>query len=201
MTQVKICGLTRPEDIEAVNAVKPDYAGFVLEFPKSRRNVPLKKLRMLAASLDPAVTAVGVFVDGPLEVISGLLNEGVLGAAQLHGHESDAYIGRIRWMTDRGKIWQAIQVTGPADIARANASKADFVLLDAGQGSGETFDWSLLEGMERPFGLAGGLSLENLDRALAADALLVDVSGGVETDGLKDPEKIREFVARVRAEG
>lgn len=200
MTQVKVCGLMRSEDIEAVNAARPDYAGFVLEHPQSRHNVPLRNLRRLVAELNPEIARVGAFVNGPMEVIAGLLSEGVLGAAQLQGTENDEYIGRIRWMTSHGRIWQAIRVERLEDVARAHASRADFVLLDVGLGGARPFDWSLLDAMERPFGLTGGLALENLPEALATNALLADVSDGVETDGLKDPEKIRAFVERVRAE-
>ena len=84
-TKIKICGLSRPEDIEAVNEVKPDYAGFVVEVPKSRRNVSVQQLRRLTALLDHGIVSVGVFVNAPVELIVGLLQDGVLAMAQLHG--------------------------------------------------------------------------------------------------------------------
>ena len=92
-TKIKICGLSRPEDIEAVNEVKPDYAGFVVEVSKSRRNVSVQQLRRLTALLDHGIVSVGVFVNAPVELIVGLLQDGVLAMAQLHGQEDDVICG------------------------------------------------------------------------------------------------------------
>ncbi len=196
--RVKICGLSRAADIEAVNRVKPDYCGFVAEFPKSRRSVSADRLRALRAELDDAVAPVGVFVDAPPALVAGLLNDGTLAAAQLHGSEDAAYIAALRALTG-GTVWQAFRVRSAADVARAAESCADFVLLDAGQGCGKVFDWRLLRGFPRPFGLAGGLTPDAVPAALETGAALLDVSGGVETDGRKDPGKIRDFVERVRS--
>lgn len=197
MKKVKICGLFRQEDIEAVNQIRPDYCGFVINFPKSHRNVSPDTVRLLRSGLDAAVTPVGVFVDQPAELVAELLNSHTISVAQLHGSEDETYLAALRNLTDR-PVWQAFQVRAAADLERAAASTADFVLLDAGQGAGKVFDWSRLAGFPRAFGLAGGLQTDNLDDALKTEATLLDVSGGVETEKRKDAEKIREFVARVR---
>ncbi len=198
MKKIKICGLSRPVDIETINLVKPEYCGFIINFPKSRRNVSPEKLRELRSGLSSEVTPVGVFVDQPPEMIAELLNSGVISVAQLHGKEDMEYIARLRKLTIH-PIWQAFQIHSKSDVSQAVQSQADLVLLDAGQGEGKSFDWDLLDGFPRDFALAGGLNLENLPDALKTEACLLDVSGGVESDGVKDPEKIRSFIDYVRS--
>ena len=201
MTKIKICGLSRPEDIEAVNEVKPDYAGFVVEVPKSRRNVSVQQLRRLTALLDHGIVSVGVFVNAPVELIVGLLQDGVLAMAQLHGQEDEAYISRLR---NRIKadvpLIQAFSIRTKEDVLRAVKSSADLILLDQGSGgSGRTFDWSLADAVDRPFFLAGGLGSGNLAQAIrAVKPWAVDLSSALETDGYKDPKKMREAVQIVR---
>lgn len=153
--KVKVCGLFRQADIWAINQAKPDYCGFVVNFPKSHRSLSPEAVRLLRAGLDAAVTPVGVFVDQPVELVAGLLNSDVVSVAQLHGSEDGTYLAALRSLT-HGPIWQAFPVRSAADLERAAASAADFVLLDAGQGTGQSFDWSLLAGFPRPSGLAGG---------------------------------------------
>lgn len=198
MKQVKLCGLFRTEDVIAVNRLRPDYCGFVINFPQSHRSVTVDELRRLRDRLALGIPPVGVFVNQPVELVATLLELGVLWVAQLHGDEDGAYIGRLRRMTNR-PIWQAFQIHSAADVQRAAASAADFVLLDAGQGGGETFSWELLKDFPRPFGLAGGLNEDNLPAALETKAQLLDVSGGVETDKVKDPDKMERFLSIVRA--
>ena len=198
MKKVKICGLSRPEDIAAVNLALPDCCGFVINFPKSPRNVSPDEVKRLRAGLSGGIEPVGVFVDEAPELIAELLSSGVIAAAQLHGSEDAAYISRLRALTAK-PLWQSFQIRTASDVARAAESTADFVLLDAGQGSGRAFDWALLRGFPRPFALAGGLSAENLPEAMRTGAELFDVSGGVETNGVKDAEKIKVFVDTVRS--
>ncbi len=197
MRQIKLCGMFRPEDIQAVNRLKPDYCGFVVNFPKSHRSVSVEQLRQLRAGLDPEIRPVGVFVDQPAELVAGLLEDGTLAVAQLHGTEDETYLAALRALTDK-PVWQAFQIHGPEDVRKAAESSADFVLLDAGQGGGTSFAWELLEGFPRPFGLAGGLKEENLPQAKQTAACLLDVSGGIETDKKKDPGKMERFVALAR---
>ena len=198
MTKIKLCGLTRPEDIAAANALKPEYIGFVFA-PKSRRAVSREKAAGLRAQLSPEIQTVGVFVNEAPETVARLLNEDLLDIAQLHGQEDECYISRLRELTNKPLI-QAFRVTDAASLAKAQKSPADLVLLDSGTGgTGITFDWNILEKFERPYFLAGGLGPEN-----AADAVrqlhpyAVDVSSGIETAGKKDPAKMAAFVAAAR---
>ena len=198
MTKIKLCGLSRPEDIAAANEVNPDYIGFVFA-PKSRRYVSRELAAELKAQLSPGIQAVGVFVNEAPEAVADLLNAGIINIAQLHGQEDAAYLARLRGLTAR-PLWQAFRVTDAASLAKAQKSPADLILLDSGTGgTGITFDWTILEKFDRPYFLAGGLGPEN-----AADAVErlhpygVDVSSGIETAGKKDPEKMAAFVAAVR---
>ncbi|MBX9034331.1 phosphoribosylanthranilate isomerase [Gordonibacter massiliensis (ex Traore et al. 2017)] len=195
MTRIKVCGLVREDDVDAVNAARPDFAGFVVDVPASRRSVSPAEVRALAARLDAGIQAVGVFVDAPAATVAELLNDGTLDAAQLHGSEDAAYVSALRELTDKPLV-QAFRVASAADVARAEASAADHVLLDSGAGSGRTFDWKLARACKRPFFLAGGLEPGIIARAVeAARPFGVDLSSGVETNGAKDPEKIARAVA------
>ncbi|MBC5660723.1 phosphoribosylanthranilate isomerase [Anaerosacchariphilus sp. NSJ-68] len=199
MTKIKICGLKRPEDIQAVNEAKPDFAGFVIEVSKSRRNVSAEQVRELVKGLAEQTEAVGVFVNAPLELVAGLLKDGTLALAQLHGGEDEAYIRELRQMTDKPLI-QAFSIRTKADIERALQSTADYLLLDQGDGgTGRCFDWSLVPELSRPFFLAGGLSVVNLSEAISqVKPWAVDLSSSLETDGVKDPAKIQAAVEMVR---
>lgn len=199
MTKIKICGLRRPEDIAYVNEAKPDFAGFIIDVPKSRRNVPREKVRELTALLSPEILPVGVFVNAPMETILSLVTDGTLKAVQLHGQESQSYLEELKKQVAVPLI-RAFSIRSPEDLTEAEKSPADFVLLDNGAGgTGETFDWSLLSSFDRPFFLAGGLRLENITEAVSRfHPYVLDLSSGVETDGYKDKEKIIAAVAAVR---
>jgi len=198
MTKIKLCGLSRPCDIEWANALMPDYIGFVFA-RKSRRYVMPETAKELRGKLDPAIQAVGVFVNESPEVVAVLLNDGIIDIAQLHGGEDEDYIKSLRKLTDRPLI-QAFRMGGPADLERAYRSSADHILLDNGAGgTGATFDWALLKEFDRPYFLAGGLSPENVAQAVkAVHPFAVDVSSGIETDGVKDYKKMTAFVSAVR---
>lgn len=201
MTRIKICGLSRPQDVAYVNQARPDWCGFVVNFPKSRRSVTPEALRDLRRELDPSVVPVGVFVDRPVEEVTGLLNCGIISIAQLHGHEDEAYVAALRAKAPGNEIWRAFQVREPGDLERSAAFPADRILLDSGQGTGRTFDWSLLKHFPRPYLLAGGLNPENLPAAIRTlRPYGVDLSSGVETDGVKDFTKIQAAVAAAREE-
>lgn len=199
MTKIKICGLTRAEDVRAVNRARPDFAGFVF-WPKSRRAVDAREALALRRALDPDIPAVGVFVDQPPEEISALLRDRIIDIAQLHGHETAEEIEFLR-RTGR-PVWKAFKVRSAEDVGLAKESCADVILLDNGYGTGRTFDWGLLERpLSRPWLLAGGLTPENIPDAVRRfDPWGVDISSGVETDGVKDPDKIMAAVAAARSE-
>ena len=198
--KIKLCGLMRPCDIEAVNELQPDYIGFVFA-KKSRRYVSPEKAEKLKAMLAPGIQAVGVFVnEEPAQIVS-LLEAGTIDVAQLHGQEGEREIRRLRELTDHPLI-QAFRIDTEQDVERANASTADYVLLDSGAGgTGTVFDWDLLQAIRRPYFLAGGLDTENLGTVKAKlNPYGIDVSSGIETDGYKDKEKMTAFVAAARKE-
>ena len=198
-TKIKICGLRRREDILAVNEAKPDYCGFIIEFPSSFRSVTADEVRELVKELDPEIRPVGVFVNVPMELVRTLLDDGTLALAQLHGQEEEAYIRQLQDETGK-KVIKAFSVKTEEDIAKAKASSADYILLDqGGGGTGKTFDWMLAGGISRPYFLAGGLGVDNLEKAVHyLSPWAVDLSSSVETNGKKDPEKIRQAVELVR---
>lgn len=199
MTRIKICGLRRPGDIEIVNKYKPDFAGFIIDFPKSHRSITGEEAGNLRRILSPEIAAVGVFVDQPAGKVIGLLRNGVIDIAQLHGRENDDYIRRVQ--EESGKpVIKAFEVKNKEDIETALSSPADYLLLDKGKGGGETFDWSLIgKDMDRPWFLAGGLDPCNLKEAI--DRLHpwgLDISSGVETNGVKDQAKIAEVMKIIK---
>lgn len=199
MARIKICGLRRAADIDYVNEFHPDYVGFVL-WPKSRRAVTAEEAAALRARLLPGLPAVGVFVDQPLEEILTAFQLGAIDIAQLHGHETPEDIRTLQQAGGK-PVWKAFQVRSETDLAAAENSPADLVLLDNGYGTGRSFDWSLLSRpLHRPWLLAGGLTPENIPEALRRFSPTgVDLSSGVETGGWKDREKIQAAVQAARA--
>ena len=197
MTKIKLCGLSRMEDIETANQLKPDFIGFVFA-QKSKRRVTHLKAAELKSKLNADTKSVGVFLDDDLDMVGALMNLGIVDMVQLHGSEDEEYIAKLRTITDK-PIIKAFIINSIDDVKRAEESTADYILLDGGKGSGKAFDWTLLKDIKRPYFLAGGLNPNN-----AADAVVnlkpyaVDVSTGIETDGFKDAEKMTAFVSAVR---
>ncbi len=197
MTKIKLCGLSRQEDIDYVNQLLPEYIGFVF-YEKSRRNVTFETAKALKMRLDPRIKAVGVFVDADISFIKKLIEAGTIDLVQLHGSEDEAYIASLRKATEVPVI-KAFKVESADDIARASASSADYVLLDSGMGSGRPFDWTMIAGMRRVFFLAGGISADNAGEAIKrCHPFALDVSSMIETDGVKDFEKMKAFAVAVR---
>lgn len=197
MTKIKLCGLSRTEDIETANALKPDYIGFVFAERSKRRVSPLKATE-LKSRLHPDIKAVGVFLDDDLDLVASMLNLGIVDIVQLHGNEDEAYIKKVRNITSK-PIIKAFIIRSEEDVMRAERSTADYILLDGGKGEGKVFDWNLLKKIKRPYFLAGGLNPGNVADAVKNLApYAVDVSTGVETNGKKDSEKMTAFVTAVR---
>ncbi len=196
--KVKICGLSRPADIEAVNQYLPDYAGFIINFPKSHRNCTPEQVQALHAQLSDSIPAVGVTVNQPLETVAALLEQGVIDIAQLHGQEDESYICELKRRTGK-PVWKAFRIRSADDLDAARASSADMILLDNGYGTGETFDWTLVRDIGRPFILAGGLCESNISDAAKMQPDAMDISSGVETNRVKDPEKICILIERIRS--
>lgn len=198
MTKIKLCGLSRPCDIQLANQLWPDYIGFVFA-AKSKRYVTPEQAASLKHLLHPAIQAVGVFVREAPETVAALLNNGIIDVAQLHGGEEEAYIRQLCQLTTKPVI-KAFRVEQASDLVLAQNSTADMVLLDSGEGgTGQVFDWTLLSQMQRPYFLAGGLHPDNVQAAIRCLAPYgVDVSSGIETDGRKDAAKMKQFVSAVR---
>ncbi len=199
MTKIKLCGMFRFQDIDYVNEAKPDYCGFIVEVPSSHRNVSIQTLRCLRARLDPNILPVGVFVNAPQEQIISLVRDGTISLVQLHGTEDEKYISALR-QEIFVPIIQAFRVAGPEDVLLAEQSNADHILLDNGSGgTGQRFDWTNIQGLRRPYILAGGLNPQNISEALKQlHPWGIDLSGGLETNRLKDREKILAAVHAVR---
>ena len=198
MSKIKICGLFRTEDVRYVNEAGPDYCGFILNFPKSHRNLEVEEAKRLRELLAPGLRAVGVFVNQPSEYVKAAAKSVGLDVIQLHGSEDNEYIKSLKEGTGL-PVWKAFKIRHGDDLVAAYLSVADLVLLDYGYGTGEVFDWSVVTEFERPFALAGGLTPENIPGAVKRlKPEVVDISSGVETDKKKDRDKILRAVAAVR---
>lgn len=208
MTGIKICGLQRPEDIEAVNAAGPDYIGFV--FAEGKRKITKEQAHRLKERLAASILAVGVFVNEDPDIVADTVRAVPLDLVQLHGDEDEAYIRRLRRLLGEDiPLIRAVRVKSREQIQRAEQFPCEYLLLDTyvkGQygGSGKSFDRKLIPPLSKPFFLAGGLTGENLKEALEGGEsrpFCVDISSGAETDGKKDAEKIQKLVRIVRNAG
>ena len=206
-TKIKLCGLSREQDIEYVNAALPDFAGFV--FAESRRQINADTAYKLKSLLDPRILSVGVFVNEDMAYIKGLCCEGVIDYVQLHGDEDIAYIQKLNELLERSNcskpIIKAIRVKGEQALASTAELPVSYLLLDtystsAYGGTGKTFDWSLAVSAPKPVFLAGGLNIHNVASAInTANPYCVDISSGVESDGFKDRAKIINIVKLIRS--
>ena len=198
MTQVKICGMRRPEDIRHANRLRPEMIGFVFWKP-SKRYVSPDEAAKLRSILDNGITPVGVFVDEDPKVVADIATNGTIDMIQLHGSEDEEYIHGLRKLTD-APIIRTFCVKSEEDLVKASGSSADMVLLDNGKGTGQTFDWTLMKDLGRDFILSGGLSESNVGDAVRRfHPFAVDVSSAVETDGFKDRSKMERFINAVRS--
>lgn len=200
MPKIKICGLTRKPDIEAVNIALPDYVGFV--FAKSKRQINEKKAKTLKAYLNPSIKVVGVFVNEDIRNVIKLCQSNVIDIIQLHGDENEDYIKELRDCVSN-KIIKAIRIKDPEDIERGMEFPCDYLLFDTYHarkygGTGKSFDWSIIPNTKTPYFLAGGINLDNIRQAIEYNPYCIDVSSGVETKGYKDAEKIMKIVAMVK---
>ncbi len=198
MSKIKICGLFREIDIQYVNETKPDFAGFIMDFPKSHRSIDYNTAKTLISQLNSSIKSVCVFVNKPIEYIETFT--GICDVVQLHGTEDHDFIHHLRAKMPDVEIWKAFKIKCLADLKNAKACTADMVLLDNGMGTGEVFDWSLIENFDKNFILAGGLTAENLKNAIDQfNPYAVDLSSSVETEKYKDYEKIKEIISIARS--
>ena len=215
--KVKMCGISKVETIPAVVEAKPDYMGLV--FAPSKRQVTVDQAKTLVEELHKQYTkrynngaeqsnndeikTVGIFVNETLDNLVTIATEVNLDAVQLHGDEDEAFIQSLKERTNV-EVWKAVQVRSAADAEKWIDSSADMLLFDAYHkdergGTGEVFDWSSLDEFERPFMLAGGIDSTNVARAIrTVRPYGIDISSGIETDGVKDDEKIKAFTNIVR---
>lgn len=194
MAKIKICGLRRQQDIDYVNAVRPDYIGFILT-SGFRRSIDFETAKLMKSRLDKSIKAVGVFVDDDTDKINHFAECGIIDIAQLHGSESVDDCKKV-------KI-PVIKAFKPSDFDKIGdyESCADCFLFDSGTGSGKTFDWDMLPKTDKPFFLAGGLDFGNVKAAIEKiNPFAVDVSSSVETNGVKDFDKIKKFTEIMRNE-
>ena len=210
---VKYCGLSRPEDVSAAAAARAAYVGFVF-FPPSPRHLELVRAAALALSVPPGVVKVALTVDADDAALDALLAQVPVDMLQLHGSDTPARVPAVK-ARSRLPVMKAVGVSGAGDLAALDtyAQVADQILVDAKPpkdgplpgGNGLAFDWRLIAGRRWPvpWMLAGGLTLANVAEAIArTGARQVDVASGVESaPGVKDPARIRAFVAAARAAG
>lgn len=201
MTRVKICGITAAEDAAAAVEAGADALGFVF-VPGTPRHISPERAAVIIAALPPLVSAVGVFVDQPLDEVVTLTAACRLQAVQLHGHEPPAYCLRLPV-----PVIKAVRVRGPESLAALEGYPAQAFLLDAfvegtPGGTGVAFPWALARQATRHgrIILSGGLRPETVAEAVrTVRPFGVDVSSGVERrPGLKDHQKVREFIVAVR---
>ena len=218
--KVKMCGISKVETIPAVVEAKPDYMGLV--FAPSKRQVTVDQAKILVEELhrgyakkygsdtehdkNGTIKTVGVFVNETVENLVTIANEANLDAVQLHGDEDETFIQSLKERTNV-EVWKAIQIRTAADTEKWIDSSADMLLFDAYHkdergGTGEVFDWSSLDAFERPFMLAGGIDSTNVARAIrTVRPYGIDISSGIETNGVKDDEKITAFTKIVKSIG
>ncbi|WP_297979583.1 phosphoribosylanthranilate isomerase [uncultured Methanobrevibacter sp.] len=215
MVKLKICGLRREEDIDMVNRYSPDFIGFV--FAESPRKVTKEEASHLSSLLNDEISPVGVFVNEEIDFILDLFKENIIGIAQLHGDEDEEYIKKLKALSkeETGReipVINAVEIRDDFDdsigederissvrnkLIELSASASDYLLLDSGKGSGKTFNWTLIEGVDeifkKPYFLAGGLNSNNLKLAMEEfNPFAVDLSSGVEINGFKDESLIGE---------
>ena len=199
-SEIKICGLTRMEDIVAVNRYGADYAGFVF-WKKSKRYIDPYKAGELIELLRSDIKSVGVFLDEPLDSVIYSARISGVEMVQLHGHESEEYVEYVKRTLDRPVI-NAFRADEEGALERALNTAADYVLIDSGAGTGKKFDWTILNDFKRDYFLAGGLDPDSVGDALRTlEPFALDVSSGVETDGYKDAAKIEKFIKAVKNGG
>lgn len=203
MTKIKICGIKNMNDVEIVNKYLPEYAGFILFYPKSHRNITIEKAKSLISSLDKRITPVAVVVKPDSEQL-GIIAESGFSFVQIHGEVENGVIENSKL-----PVFKAFNVSDICDFEKYNSldNVCGFV-FDAGvPGSGKTFDWHIIDDLcikDKVFILAGGLNPNNVKNAVElAKPDVVDVSSGVELwdKSGKDEEKVSQFIDNIRRFG
>jgi phosphoribosylanthranilate isomerase len=199
--KIKICGIFREQDTDYINEAMPDYTGFV--FAESKRKVSPAQAAKLRRRLADGIVPVGVFVNAPLEEITALYFDGVISIAQLHGNEDEAYIKQLKGASAKGGVAiPVIKVIRSEELSRElpPTTDVDYYLFDSGAGSGLSFDWNVFNSrsFDKLWFLAGGINADNITQAMSFKPFCIDISGGAETNGIKDREKIVQLTSIVR---
>ncbi|MBE7069368.1 MAG: phosphoribosylanthranilate isomerase [Ruminococcaceae bacterium] len=196
-TKIKFCGLRREEDVKFAASLDAGFMGFILS-ERFRRYVKPEDVASFRKFVPANTKTVGVFVDEPEEYVIGCAKTAKLDMIQLHGNEDDGYITAIKKKTGLPVI-KMVKPVSESDIIAARHCVADLILLDSGTGTGKVFDWSLIRDLDRDYILAGGLTPDNVGDAVERlKPFAVDVSSGVETEGIKDFSKMKAFASEVR---
>jgi phosphoribosylanthranilate isomerase len=196
MTKIKICGLKRLDDIEYVNESMPDFIGFV--FAGTKRKIDSADAKRFKFLLKKDIKTVGVFQNESIDNIAGLYKDRIIDIVQLHGDEDEAYIKELK-NRGVGEIIKAVKISKSSK--NFTQKHADYMLFDGGAGDGKVFDWSILKKykIQKPFFLAGGLNIKNVSMAIKTlKPFCIDISGGVETNGVKDAKKIASLISHIR---
>ncbi|OXB95507.1 MULTISPECIES: phosphoribosylanthranilate isomerase [Bacillus] len=199
--KVKICGITDMETAKRACEYGADALGFV--FAESKRKITPKRAEEIIQELPPNVLKIGVFVNESVEVIQKIADECGLTHVQLHGDEDNYQIRRLNIPSIK-----SLGVTSESDMKNAQGYETDYILFDSPKekfhgGNGKTFSWELLGYMPKELRektiLAGGLNALNIEEAIqTVRPYMVDVSSGVETEGKKDVEKIKQFIKKAK---
>lgn len=197
--KIKLCGIKRTEDIEYINEFRPDYIGFI--FAPSARQITPEHAAILHKNLSIGIKSVGIFVNEPIDSVVRATEISGTDVIQLHGDEDKEYIEKLKKHTDK-KIWKAVRVQSSDDIYSADSLGADFLVIDSFKesqygGTGKTADWNVIKhtNIYTPFFLAGGINTGNMVEAISyVDPYGIDISGGIETNGIKDREKIKNIM-------
>lgn len=201
MKYVKFCGIRRDEDVTYVNELLPDFIGIIF-YEKSHRNVTINQAKKIKGMLTDKIKAVGVFVDKPEVEVIKICETVNLDMIQLHGQEESDYINTLRKYIDIPVI-KAVRYQFKEQLFRAEKLPVDYLLIDtyskaAAGGTGKAFDWREIPPLEKPYFLAGGIDKDNIEEALKTNAFALDISSGIETDRIKDFDKMKTLIDIVK---
>lgn len=209
MTKIKICGIRTSDDVAIINEYKPDFIGYI--FAPTWREISLETALALSKEVDKSIQKVGVFVNREIDFAAETLISGAVDLLQLHGQEDREYEEQLfSTLINHGignpqsKCIKAYRIKSEADILAATSTLCSRLLLDAYSdkdigGTGESFDWTLIQNLDKPFFLAGGINADNVRRAIeTVQPYAVDASSSLETDRKKDREKIKNFIKAAR---
>lgn len=202
MTKIKFCGIKRLEDIAYINKLKPEYAGFI--FAKSKRRVSKELAKELLEKIDKRIKTVGVFQDEDITIVKSIKDELNLDILQFHGDESKEYLKEFK----KEEIWKAIGIEYEKDLLKIKEYEkvSSKILLDSkifgiSGGLGKTFNWDYLNNIKSKENIiiAGGINKDNILPLIhKINPSIIDISSGIEIDGVKDFKKMEEIILKVR---